>query len=565
MNAENRNCQNCKNLFVIEPDDFTFYDKINVPAPTFCPDCRLQRRLMFRNERNLYKRKCGLCDKNILSIFSEEGGLKVYCGKCWWSDEWEGTDYGIDYNPNRNFFEQYLELRNKTPFQNLIVDYQSLVNSEYVNHAGALKNCHLIFNADYCENVYNSSTIVQSRECAEMTMTNNSELSYECIAGDGSQRFFSDNCPESLNVWYSKDCHACTNCFGCVNLRNRSNVWFNEQLSKEEWQTRFNNLGLDKYSTHKEIQKNIYKFWLSFPKRFSYERLNFNSSGEYIYNSKNSKNCYQAISLEDSKYCQFITIGTTKECYDVSEWGHNISSCVDSITVGEGVNGSKYCAGSWNNCSNVEYAMYCVNLSNCFGCINLRKKEYCILNKQYSKEEYFILRKKIIEDLEKNPYIDKMGRVFKYGEFLPYDLSPFCYNESYAIQYFDLNKEEILNKGFKYTEKNINNITPTLDYQNIPDSINDINISILDEILSCVECSKPYKIGTGEFDLLKKLNLPIPRNCADCRHNKRMSRLNMPFFYSRNCAKCNDGIFTSYNPDGPEIVYCEKCYQQEII
>jgi hypothetical protein len=209
--------------------------------------------------------------------------------------------------------------------------------------------------------------------------------------------------------------------------------------------------------------------------------------------------------------------------------------------------------------------MYCVNVSNCFGCVNLRKKEYCILNKQYSKEDYFVLRKKIIEDLEKNPYIDKKGRVFKYGEFLPYDLSPFSYNESYAIQYFDLNKEEILNKGFKYTEKNINNITPTLYSQDIPDSINDIDISIIDQILSCVECSKPYKIGTGEFDLLKKINLPIPRNCTDCRHNRRMSRLNMPFFYNRNCAKCNDSIFTSYAPNRPEIVYCEKCYQQEII
>ena len=32
---ETKSCQNCKNDFIIEPDDFAFYDKIKVPPPTF--------------------------------------------------------------------------------------------------------------------------------------------------------------------------------------------------------------------------------------------------------------------------------------------------------------------------------------------------------------------------------------------------------------------------------------------------------------------------------------------------------------------------------------------------
>ncbi|MEK7627724.1 MAG: hypothetical protein AAB397_04050, partial [Patescibacteria group bacterium] len=69
MDKENKICQNCQNQFVIEPEDFIFYDKIQVPAPTFCPECREQRRLAFRNERSLYKRKCDLCGKEMVSIF----------------------------------------------------------------------------------------------------------------------------------------------------------------------------------------------------------------------------------------------------------------------------------------------------------------------------------------------------------------------------------------------------------------------------------------------------------------------------------------------------------------
>jgi hypothetical protein len=51
MKEEMRQCQNCKNQFTIEPEDFAFYEKIKVPPPTFCPSCRFQWRLSFMNER----------------------------------------------------------------------------------------------------------------------------------------------------------------------------------------------------------------------------------------------------------------------------------------------------------------------------------------------------------------------------------------------------------------------------------------------------------------------------------------------------------------------------------
>ena len=57
MNSETRRCQNCKTDFAIEPEDFAFYEKIKVPPPTFCPECRLIRRSLFRNERVLYRKK----------------------------------------------------------------------------------------------------------------------------------------------------------------------------------------------------------------------------------------------------------------------------------------------------------------------------------------------------------------------------------------------------------------------------------------------------------------------------------------------------------------------------
>ena len=77
-------CQNCKKDFTIEPDDFGFYEKIKVPPPTWCPECRLIRRLVWRNERALYRRVCDLCKKNIIAIFHESVPFPVYCRECWY-------------------------------------------------------------------------------------------------------------------------------------------------------------------------------------------------------------------------------------------------------------------------------------------------------------------------------------------------------------------------------------------------------------------------------------------------------------------------------------------------
>ena len=117
--SENKVCQNCKKDFIIEPDDFLFYEKIKVPAPTFCPHCRFVRRFITKNERTLYKRKCSKCDKNIIAVYDEITQFPVYCPDCYRSDKWESVEYRQNYDFNKPFFEQYKELFNKVPRQSL--------------------------------------------------------------------------------------------------------------------------------------------------------------------------------------------------------------------------------------------------------------------------------------------------------------------------------------------------------------------------------------------------------------------------------------------------------------
>jgi hypothetical protein len=108
-----KNCKKCSIKFEITDSDLEFYKKVSpkfngeifeVPSPTFCPDCRQQRRLSFRNERNLFRRKCDATGENIIGMYNPESEYISYHKDFWWSDKWSALDYGIDFNSEKSFF-----------------------------------------------------------------------------------------------------------------------------------------------------------------------------------------------------------------------------------------------------------------------------------------------------------------------------------------------------------------------------------------------------------------------------------------------------------------------------
>lgn len=95
--------------------DLEFYDKISpvfgekkfsIPSPALCPDERMRRRLLWRNERKLYKRKCDKTGQDIISVYSPNKPHKVYDQKIWWNDGWSPLDYGVNFDYNTPFFQQ---------------------------------------------------------------------------------------------------------------------------------------------------------------------------------------------------------------------------------------------------------------------------------------------------------------------------------------------------------------------------------------------------------------------------------------------------------------------------
>lgn len=500
-----------------------------------------------------------------MSMYPPEDKITVYCPKCWWADDWDGTEYAMDYDPSRPFLEQVKELSEKTPYTALENVYTSLKNSSYSNALSWSKDCYQIFWADYCESVYYSSLLNNVKYSIDCLRAKDSELCYESVGITKCYNtFFSMECDACVDVWFSRNCYNCMNCIGCANLRGESYCIFNEKYTKEDYMEKLKELNLQSSAKLRGLGQKAQYFWLTKPYRvYSGNSLNLNVTGEYVYESKNAKEMYICTNAENCKWCQIITVKSSKDCYDYSGWGNGATMMYESVQVGENVNNIMFSYYCTLDLMNLQYCFWNTAAKNNFGCVNLKRKSYCILNKEYSKEEFEKLKEKIIADMKINPYVDKLGRKFFYGEFFPPEMSKFPYNKSIAMRFFPKTKEQALSEGYAWTDKADAVYEITLKADLLPDIIEKTSEEILKEIIGCANCGRGYKITKGEYDLLRKLDLPVPHECPKCRENKRFSKLNPPKLYKRTCDKCGKDIITAFTPDRPETVFCEKCYQQE--
>ncbi len=563
MQPEIRSCQNCKKDFTIEPEDFNYYEKIKVPPPTWCPMCRIARRISCVNGWSLYWRNCDKCGKRTMSMYSPDRKMTVYCQPCWWGDSWDGTEYAMEYDPSRPFLAQVKELGEKTPYSALETEYLTLKNCDYSNAIAYSKDCYLVSWADYCENVFYSSILNGLKTSSDCLRGWESELCYGSIGFIRNYRvFFSDESDDCVDVWFSRNCYSCTNCIGCVNLRGASNCIFNVKYSKEEYDKKVKELKLNSWQGLKDLEQKAYEFWLTQPYReYHGHSLNLNVTGDYVFQSKNSKEGYILNYAENCKWCQFVTVPSVKDSMDYSGWGNGAELVYESTNVGAGVSDMKFSGFCFPDASSVEYSWWSINSKNNFGCVNLKRKKYCILNKEYTKEEYEKLKVQIIEDMKTNPYVDELGRSWQYGEFFHPGFCKFPYNKSNAMKFFPKTKEEALKEGYTWDDAENPNTPATINGDDLPDTISETTEKILEEIIECRECKRSYRIVQGELLLLRKLGLPVPHECPKCREVVRFARMNKPGMHHRSCDKCGKGIYTPYAEGRPEIVYCVACYQ----
>ena len=148
--------------------------------------------------------------------------------------------------------------------------------------------------------------------------------------------------------------------------------------------------------------------------------------------------------------------------------------------------------------------MFCTRGSeNLFGCVSLRNKQYCILNKQYTKEEYEKMVEKIKKHMDEMPYVDKKGKVYKYGEFFPAEFSPVSYNTTLAQEYFPLDKAKAQGEGFVWEKDTERNYKIDIEYKDLPDNIADVSDEIVNKVISCEHKGECNQLCTTAFKIIE--------------------------------------------------------------
>jgi hypothetical protein len=537
--------------FLLKMRSLVAGEKYSIPEPSLCQDCRQQRRTAFRNERKLYKRKCDFSGRTIVSNYSPDKPYKVYGYEEWWGDGWDPLSFGFSFDFEKSFFEQFNQLLLSVP--RLYLYNPSSENSEYTNHSYHNKNCYLIFNTAYNQDVYYSTNlIVKCKDCSDCLAAENGELLYWALyVKDCYNSKFLAHCSNCRDSVFLYDCRNCSNCFMCSNLRNKQYYITNKPYSKEAYEEKMKEYDTGKYSQLSVLKEKF--FFNHVEKDAIHKNLQIvnaeNSRGDYIFNSKNVDRSFYTDKCEDISCCYDAL--DNKDCMDTYESSikcelqYECYACNESSMM-------KFCVLSLGH--NLEYCDYCFNCKECFGCTGLKNKKYCIFNRQYSPEEYMILKKQIIEHMKKNN---------EYGEFFPVSIAPFGYNETIAQEYYPLSPEVAKNKGYKWKDKDEKEYV--FSNYKIRDDIKDVPDEIINEALSCEVCSKNYKIIPQELLFYRKMSLPVPRICFDCRHNERIDRFRNPRkLRESTCYNCAKSIFTSYPNATVAKIYCEDCYLTEV-
>lgn len=532
--------------------------------PNLCHLCRAQLRLSFRNERVFYKRPCDKCKRDVVSMYSPNKPFTVWCYDCWFSDDWDAEDYGMDFDFDKPFIEQFKSLWQKVPKVALI--YVRSPGSEYTNISADNKNCYMIVESSNNEDSVHSYWIQECRDVIDTSFASKCELCYESDDSYNSYKLlYSKGCHDCRESFFLLDCKDCVNCVGCINLRNKQYCIFNEQLTKEAYEQKLSELKLDTRSGVEAFRKEFLNFIAQQPRKYAEIVNTVNSTGNYIKHAKNCISCFHCYDAEDNKYSVHVW-RNAKDCMDTDTAGRNAVMIYNSINSGLDTANQISCAVCWST-TFAQYSMYCFNSNHCFGSVGLRKKNYMILNKSYSKEEYEKITQKIVKAMKENG---------EYGNFFSNDLSSFGYNESAAYEQFPLTKEEAIKLGFQWedTERGTYG-KETRKWNEIPEKIKDIQFEVTREIFVCTNCSKNYRIIQSEFDFYKRLEIPLPTLCPDCRHSRRFNARGPNKLWGRSCmcekgnhghnGTCPNRFETSYALERLEIIYCEDCYNKEVI
>ena len=562
--------------------------KISLPLPTLSPKMRDLRRQLFKNERFLHQDICEFTWEPTISRFTNR---HVYCNKARHDvDKWDQAS--IDYDEKKSVNEHVRYLMEETKYQDLIWSASNVLNNaKYVNHASKQSNTYLLSNARDDQNCAYGRFITHCERVFDCTHLSHSKHCYECIWSSTLYKwFFCFNCLDSTDIYFCSDLVWCDHCIFSFWLQHASYCIHNKQVTKDEYDAFLSWLHLDSYS-HLEVHKKEYEKVC----RWAIRQATHNIWSEWIIGHQCSVS-HDIFLWFELQWCNNMRYAST--CFESQDLMDISAFWESSFKLYE-------CSQSWKNSSHLvwcnmvgesHHIYYCMEskyCTHCFGCVNLYRKNYCIFNVQYTKEEYEALLPHLIKE-----YISDK----RWWEFFDPSLTPFPYNDTPAIDMYPphtlidatgtttIFDEE--GKGTIILDSNDEISTWTLDLWweirvpitrrtirndiNISSKMNIVHVSQLPDKLSDTDEEQlssqamtndswmRWRYIPMELWFYKKHWLALPRKHPNERHVLREKRLPKKELYLRTCNKTWKDIVSIYPEEVPFEVWSEKIYKQEM-
>ncbi len=286
--------------------------------------------------------------------------------------------------------QRILTLYPKTP-----PEIRDCENSDYGDYLAFCNNMFVSFdtsNSSDCIYVYDSYI---AKNCIDCDFAVESDLCYEGV--DPFKCFNSDYVEYSTSMRDSQYVANCINChdmFGCVNLQNKSYCIFNRQLTESEYKQK---IALYKKWPPEKVLALVEELKLRYPITQTNEAHNENSAyGNY---SHYNKNCYMIFDGAHNENCAYLydshhnATSYDMTCsYQQNQVSYEIVDGIKLFNCSFAVNSS--------NAYDSTFIFNCNNVKNCIGCVALSNKQYCILNRQLTKEEYEKISARLFEELK---------------------------------------------------------------------------------------------------------------------------------------------------------------------
>lgn len=545
-----QNCISCKNEFVIEDIDREFYARFELPNPEQCPDCRWKYLMAFWIFGRFRITNSALSQKRIITVLPESVSFPIYEREEFVSDAWDPLEYGQNYDDSKLFMEQLLELQSKVPHPHQVGLKNT--NCDWTDDTWESKNAYLTRSALNLENISYGYRIVRCKNSIDLTYSFDLEQSYDCIyCFNGFKLFYSFNSRDCIESAFLYDCRNCQNCFMSWNLRNQQYCILNQPYSKEEY---FKKLKQFNLKSHKQIENLKKEFWQHI-QQDAVHRANFNlktnnSTGNFLTEDNNCQTCCFFDNSENCRYCyrgyknkdSIDAVGCMSEKTALSvmdQWGYE-----------------NFCTLYASSCRYSAYLDNCEECEYCFGCVGLRKKKYCILNKQYTKEEYDILVEKIKTSMKEKG---------EWGKYFPLTAAYAGYNYSLAAIMLPENQDNAIKFGAKWEEpKNQEHLG--IRSEDLPDEIDNIQDDIVKQRIICPETKLSYNITAAELQFYREHGIPLPREHFDWRTLNRFRPLTyMTKLQIEKCIYCQKQTEHYYSPKLEfQKIACVDCYQKKI-